>query len=361
MKKIKRAYKFRITPTQEQLAMLLQWVGNTRFVYNLLLRKNMDQYKEDGTFILAHQMTTSLPLLKEEYSFLKLSPSQSLQFVARCLDKALKDSFGKNKGFPRFKSKRKQRDSLTIFQAFSVEKQAIKVPKLGHISLKKHRAIYVSLIGVDMGIKTFVACSDGTIVANPRILTTYQEQLAFQQKLLSKKKIGSRNREKQKKKVRKIYNKITNTRKDFQHKVSHDMITKYDGVMLEDLHISGMIKNKKLAKHIADASWHEFVRMLEYKAQWQDKVYITIGRFEPTSKTCSACGWVDAELCLSDRIFECQICSLVLDRDLNAALNIRNKGLEKLPRDARDVKPVELVSLQTTKSVAGCESGIKEC
>jgi len=128
------------------------------------------------------------------------------------------------------------------------------------------------------------------------------------------------------------------------------MITKYDGVMLEDLHISGMIKNKKLAKHIADASWHEFVRMLEYKAQWQDKVYITIGRFEPTSKTCSACGWVDAELCLSDRIFECQICSLVLDRDLNAALNIRNKGLEKLPRDARDVKLVELVSLQTAKS-----------
>lgn len=355
---IQRGYKYRILPTKEQEESLLQCGGNTRFLWNYALKINQDYYKETGKFKFYHELAISLPKLKEEYPFLKESFSQSLQMVLRQFDRALKDSFKKEKGFPSFKKKMLLNDSFTCPQKWRLGKGFVFIPKIGEVKWVKHRAMkgkpksitisqdgnkwYCSVlceytvpdrakkcdgvVGCDVGLKEFATLSDGTVISNPKHIKKYEKKLAKEQRKLSKKQKGGKNRFKQRFKVRKIQNKIRATRKDFLHKTSNSIAKNYDGIIVEDLNVKGMMKNHHLAKSIGDVSWSEFNRQLEYKCCWNYKHYIKIGRFEPTSKTCSNCGCVQ-EMPLSKRVFNCPDCGISIDRDLNASINIRNIGL----------------------------------
>jgi putative transposase len=355
---ILRGYKYRILPTKKQEKLLLQCGGNNRFLWNYALKTNQDYYKETGKFKFYYELAASLPKLKEEYVFLKESFSQSLQMVLRQFDKALKDSFKKKKGFPAFKKKMLLNDSFTCPQKWRLGKIFVFIPKIGEVKWIKHRVMkgkpksitisqdgkkwycsvlceynildkekrYDNVVGCDVGLKEFVTLSDGIVVNNPKHTKKYENKHTKEQRKLSKKQKGSKNKFKQRLKVRKIYNKIRDSRKDFLHKISNSIAKNYDGICLEDLNIKGMMKNHCLAKSIGDVSWSEFNRQLEYKCKWNFKYYIKIGRFEPTSKTCSNCGNVQ-EMPLSKRVFNCPNCGISIDRDLNAAINIRNIGL----------------------------------
>lgn len=358
---IRRGYKYRILPTKEQEESLLQCGGNARFLWNYALKTNQDYYKETGKFKFYHELAVSLPKLKEEYTFLKESFSQSLQMVLRHFDKALKDSFKKEKGFPSFKKKMLLNDSFTCPQKWRLGRGFIFIPKIGEVNCIKHRAMkgkpksitisqdgdkwycsvlceYTapdkakecdSVVGCDVGLKEFATLSDGTIISNPKHTKKYENKLAKEQRKLSKKQKGSKNRFKQRLKVRKIQSKIRDTRNDFLHKTSNSIAKNYDGIVVEDLNIKGMMKNHCLAKSIGDVSWSKFNRQLEYKCKWNFKYYLKIGRFEPTSKTCSNCGCVQ-EMPLSKRVFDCPGCGISIDRDLNASINIRNIGINTL-------------------------------
>jgi len=355
---IQRGYKYRILPTKEQEKSLLQHGGNTRFLWNHVLKINQDYYKETGKFKFYHELAVSLPKLKEKYPFLKESFSQSLQMVLRQFDRALKDSFKKEKGFPSFKKKMLLNDSFTCPQKWRLGKGFVFVPKIGEVKWIKHRAMkgkpksitisqdgdkwycsvlceynvadegkaFVNIVGCDVGLKEFAVLSDETVISNPRHAKKYEKKLAKEQRRLSRKHRGSNNRFKQRLKVRKVQNKIRNTRRDFLHKTSNSIAKNYDGIVVEDLNIKGMMKNHCLAKSIGDVSWSEFNRQLEYKCRWNFKHYIKIGRFEPTSKVCSNCGCIQ-EMPLSKRVFDCPDCGLSFDRELNASKNIRNIGL----------------------------------
>ena len=176
-----------------------------------------------------------------------------------------------------------------------------------------------------MGLKDFVVTSDGDKIDNPKYLRKSEERLARRQKKLSKKKKGSNNRNKQRKKVAKLHEKIANQRKDFLHKVSHQIVHKNHGtICVEDLCVKGMVKNHKLAKSISDVGWGMFYSFLKYKSEWYGKNFLDIGRFEPSSKMCSICGNIKSDLKLSDREWTCKKCETEHDRDINASINIRN-------------------------------------
>jgi putative transposase len=318
--------------------------------------------------------------MKKEYEWLKQPIGQSLQQVARHFDRALKECFKNGKGFPKFKKKGKRRDSFTVPQKFRIEKNYVFIPKIGEVKWVKHRPIkgkskhititqdgnqwYCSVcvelkvkmptiipnlnnvVGIDVGLKTYATISDGTKIENQKTFVKYEKKLNRANRRLHKRKLGSKNREKQRIRVAKIHRKIRNVRQDFQHKTTADMITKYDGFVLEDLNIQGMAKNHHLAKAIGDAAWYEFKRQLQYKSNWSGKMFLQIDRFEPSSKTGSCCGWYNKDLTLDDREFVCQRCGSVLDRDLNAAINIRNIGLKTVPwgtrkQDGSSVKTAE--------------------
>ena len=369
---VQKGFRFKLSPTKEQKQKLLQHGGNSRFIWNLFLKTNIDYYKETGKFKFYHKLAIVIPKLKQEFPFLKESFSQSLQMVARQFDKALKDSFKKEKGFPSFKKKALLNDSFTCPQKWRLGKGFVFIPKIGKVKWTKHRQLqgkpksitisqngdrwYCSVlceyeikeqekktenvVGIDIGLKEFCTLSNGIVINNPKYLKKYEEMLIKEQKKLSKKQKGSKNRFKQRMKVRKIHTKIKNVRGDFLHKTTSNMIAKYDGIVLEDLNVKGMMKNHCLAKSIADVSWSEFKRQLKYKAMWNSKHFVLIGRFEPTSKTCSSCGYIQ-DMPLGRRQYNCPYCGMSLDRDLNASINICRLGQSR-------INACGVVSIETT-------------
>ena len=358
---IHKGFKFRLYPTPEQEALLSQQAGNTRFLWNKLLESNLKTYKDTQKFKFSYDMIMSIPKLKEEYDFLKLSFSQSLQQVGRQLDSALKDSFKNSKGFPQFK-KKGNRDSFTVPQKFHLNKKTVQLPKIGKVNWIKHRNwegtpkfLTVSrdgnqwfcsitcevnipdkqysdknLVGVDVGLKEFSVLSDNTTIKRERHLDKYKDKLIREQRWLSRKVKGSNNRKKQIQKVQVVHRKIRNTRNDFLHKTSSNMIAKYSGVVLEDLNIKGMMKNSKLARSISDVGWYEFSRMLEYKSLWNAKHFIKVNRWYASSKICNECGNKKVDLRLEDRTYVCESCGTIIDRDYNASKNILDEGLNML-------------------------------
>jgi putative transposase len=365
--KLNKSFKYRLYPTKNQQELLLQLGGNTRFLWNLFLQQNIDEYNKTEKFKFRFDLQASLPKLKEAYPFLKLSHSQSLQIVAKQFDMALRDLIKYKKGFPKFKKKNLLTDSFTSSQTWSLNKTNIRIPKIGYVKWKKHRNMqgkpknitisqdgekwYCSvlcesdikekelkndnIVGIDLGLKEFVTLSDETVIQNIKVTKKYENKLAREQRRLSRKKKGSNNRFKQRLKVRNVHEKIRNIRKDFLHKTTSHIIAKYDGVVLEDLNIKKMLKNKYLAKSISDVSWHEFKRQLEYKSLWNSKYCIIIDRFAPTSKTCSKCGNIQ-DMPLSKRTYNCSVCNLSMNRDLNAAINIHKLGINTLGQ--REIK-----------------------
>ena len=378
MKIIKKAYKFRIYPTLEQVIFFLKNFGCVRKVYNLMLddrKKSYEEYKSTG-------IKTEYPTpakYKEEYPYLKEVDSLALANAQLNLEKAFKN-FLKNKdfGFPKYKCKSNPVQSYTTNNqnTIYIKDSYIKLPKLKSlVKIKLHREIkgiiksvtisknsldhyFVSIlceeeieelpktnknIGIDLGIKEFATMSDCTKVENLKLSKEYEKKLKREQRKLSrrcklakdsdKKLSDSKNYQKQKKKVAKIHNKIRNKRKDFVNKLSTKIINNHDIICIEDLNIKGMLKNHKLAKSISDVSWSEFVRQLEYKANWYGRKIVKVPTFYPSSKTCSSCGNIKETLTLSERIYHCEYCGLEVDRDYNASINILRKGLEILKEE----------------------------
>jgi len=363
---IRKAFKFRLYPTEEQASALRQQGGNARFLYNLLLERHERMYEEDGRSWRRNEMITSLPKIKEEFPFLRESFSHSLQHVAIHLHNGYTNFFAKRAKKPTFKSKHRTNDSFTIPDKWRIDRRFVFLPKVGEVSWRQHRPIegtpkhltvtqdgdrwFCSVnceieiqdpavpdkpfVGIDLGLKSFAILSDGAVVENPKHLRKMEEKLRREQRRLSRKVRGSKNREKQKTKLQSVHRKVRDSRKDFLHKTSHWLVENYGGFAVESLNISGMLKNHHLARSISDAGWGEFGRQLTYKSLWNGNVLVEVGTFFPSSKTCSDCGAVNQELTLSDREWVCTECGVVHDRDLNASMNIEAEGLRLLGHKA---------------------------
>jgi putative transposase len=355
-----KAYKYKLTPNEDQIVLLNKHFGSIRFVYNYFLNERKKEYEENKNTLNYYDNARTLTEIKgkDEYSWLKEINSQSLQHSLKSLDGAYQNFFKYKKGFPRFKSK-KSKNSFSVPQSVKVDESFLFIPKFKNgIKFIKHREFngtiksctilktptneyFVSIlvetqhtpfektgehIGIDLGLKDLLITSEGKKYKNNRYTKKYAKKLKKHQKHLAKKQKNSKRYEKQRLKVAKLHKKITNSRVDNLHKISTDLIKKYDTIFLEDLNIKGMVKNHKLAKHISDASWGKFIEFLEYKALWNNKKIIRIDRFFPSSKTCNCCGYINQNLKLDIREWTCPSCNTVLDRDLNAAKNILKEG-----------------------------------
>ena len=362
MKVVNKTYKFRIYPNKEQEILLSKHFGCSRFVYNHFLNERKEQYQKDKKSDNYYVQAKYLTELKktEDYNWLKEVNSQTIQFALRNLDTAYINFFRGNAQFPNFKSK-KHKNTFTIPQFGRLDENRIIIPKfkvgikvkldnrnvngkIGKMNITKTPTgkYYVSIFteqtieqlpktnkqcGIDLGLKDFVITSDGIKYKNNRYTKKYSRELKKAQQHLSRKEKGSNGFEKQKLKVAKIHEKIASCRLDTLHKVSKGLVEDYDLITIEDLNVKGMIKNHKLSKHIADASWGNFVTLLQYKCDWYGKELVKIGRFYPSSKTCNCCGWINQELKLSDRKWTCK-CGETHDRDINASKNILKEGLK---------------------------------
>ena len=362
-----KAFKFRIYPNAEQEEIFAKHLGSCRFAYNWGLAKKIELYQKENKRISCFELINELTKLKreEQYSWLAEINSQSIQQSLRHLDNAFTKFFREKKGFPKF-HKKTGKQSFTIPQNVKIdfENNSIQLPKCKNVKTVLHRNFegkiktcvvsknpsgkyFISIlvendkitpelkpilestaVGIDLGIKDFAVLSNGEKIANPKHLKSKEKKLAKHQKRLSRKNKGSKNRLKQKLRVAKIHEQITNARNDFLHKTSKKIVDSFDTIITENLNVKGMVKNHNLAKAISDCSWGTFTSMLEYKCNWYGKNYVKIGRFEPSSRLC-LCGTINKDLKLSDREWTCQVCNSTHDRDILAAQNIKTFGLQK--------------------------------
>lgn len=354
---IRKAYKFRIYPNKTQQTALAIQFGHSRYVYNAMLAERMAVYRDRGETMNYVDTAKRVTILKqtEETEWLREADSQVLQQALRDLDRAYQNFFAKRAGFPRFKA-RHNKQSIRYPQRVKVELTAKRtyLPKVGWVKTVFHRSIEGTIknvtvsktksgryfasfqveveivppvyrgkqVGLDLGLSSFAALSDGRKVDNPRHLIKAQKKLRRLQKRLSRAQKGSVGREKTRFKVARQYERVANQRKDFQHKLSHALVQEHRLTAIEDLHIKGMVRNKRLAKHISDAGWGEFVRQLHYKGDWYGCDVLSVDRRYPSSKTCSTCGAVMEAMPLQIRKWQCPICHTHHDRDVNAAINI---------------------------------------
>ena len=367
-----KSYKYKIIPDEEQKVLLNKHFGSIRFIYNYFLNERKREYETNKQTINYYDNAKSLTELKkqEEYSWLNEINSQSLQASLKNLDDAYNGFFKKRTKFPKFKSKH-TKNSFKVPQAVKIENGKLRIRKFKDpIDIILHRTFsgtikqctisktptneyFVSIlvetehkklektgksIGIDLGLKDFVITSDGYKYKNNRYTKTYQTKLKKAQQNLSRKKKDSNKYKEQKLKVAKLHKKITNSRLDNLHKVSTELIKKYDTIILEDLNIKGMMQNHKLAKHISDVSWSKFITLLTYKAEWNDKQIVKIDRFFPSSKTCNCCGYINQNLKLDMREWTCPSCNTKLDRDLNASKNILKEGYKIISSGTDDYR-----------------------
>lgn len=368
----KKTYKFKLKLGVREKTLFPQFAGACRFIYNYGLAMIKEAQKNGLKLPSYVTIANTLPALKKEKIWLKAVHSQVLQQALKDLDNALQASFKRAKknqkmGFLTFK-KKGTRDSFRYPQGFSIENDKIYLPKIGYVRFIKSQDIEGTLkqvtvkkdvdgwfvciatqiisdgskatiteenaVGIDLGLLSYAQLSDGTVIDNPRFLRIDLEKLAEKQRCYARTKRGSNNRKKIAKSLGILHLAIANKRKDFLHKLSTNIVKKYDVISLEDLNIQGMIQNRHLAKSIADAGWSSFVNMLEYKCQWYGKHFVQIDRFYPSSKICSLCG-CKQEIALNQRTYSCEQCHIVLDRDLNASKNIKAAGMSVLTCGAK--------------------------
>ena len=364
-----KSYKFRLYPNKKQMMMFEKTFGCSRFIWNQMLADKIQHYKETG------QTLKNTPAqYKRDYPWLKEVDSLALCNVQLNLQKAYKSFFQSNFGFPKFKSKRHHQSYQTYNQkgTIAIENGKVKLPKIGWVKVKAHRKMtgliksatismtktgkyFISIlceteikpyhktnssIGIDLGLEHFAILSTGEKIENPRFLVRSSKKLAREQKILSrrvlvakqsgKKLSESMNYQKQRLKVAKLHEKISNQRRDFLHKLSINLIKNHDRICMEDLASKNLMRNHHLARAIGDASWSEFCRMLEYKADWYEKQVSKISRWFPSSQICSSCGFKSSKKALHIREWACEKCGAHHDRDLNASINILNEGLKIL-------------------------------
>lgn len=387
MNTIHKAYKFRLEPSEEQKVLLAKHFGCVRFVYNHFLSERKSQYDLNHKSDNYNQQAKKLTELKKdgEHYWLSEINSQTLQHALRHLETAYVNFFKKKAKFPNFKAK-KAKNSFHIPQFVELKDGKLYFPKFKDgIKVNLHREVlgkvrsatitltptgkyFVSIlteleyepivgtqkyVGIDLGLKDFVITSDGKRYKNNRYTKKYQKKLATAQKHLSRKVKGSCGYEKQRLKVAKIHEKIANCRKDNLHKVSIDLIRRYDLICVEDLNVKGMMKNHRLARHIQDASWGTFLNYLQYKADWNNKQIIRIDGFYPSSQTCSDCGYVNRQVKdLSVREWTCPNCGCKHDRDINAAINILKEGLRNISAGTADYTAGDDVRLPSGKQLS---------
>ncbi|MEZ2276497.1 MAG: IS200/IS605 family element RNA-guided endonuclease TnpB [Microcoleus sp.] len=368
-----QAYKYRIYPTSEQETLLAKSFGCARWFWNYALNLCQETYKNTGKGLSRGYIQGLLPALKKEYEWLKEPYSQCLQVVALNLSTAYKNFFDKRALLPKFKSKH-GRQSISYPQNVKFDGDKINLPKIGLVHCQRHRDFegdvktvtvsrnpdgkyFVSVlvddgkanpelmpvdkaIGIDVGLTHLAITSDGSKFDNPRFFIKHQRNLKRKQQKLSKKKKGSQNRKKARLAVAKVHSKIARCREDFLHKLSRKIVNENQVIAVENLNIKGMVKNHNLAKAISDVGWGMFCRMLKYKAESQGRQYIEIDRWFPSSKTCHVCLNRVDNLSLDVRVWTCKHCGTHHDRDVNAAINIRNEALR-------------IISLGTSESACG--------
>ena len=365
---VKRAYKTELDLNHEQLTACKQHAGAARWAYNWGLVRRQEIYKTTGKSVWAMELHRELNRLKKSelawmYEVSKCAPQEGLRnldsafrhFFRRCHLK--KEGQWKGKvGYPKLKSKKQGLGSFRLTGSIVIFPDAIQLPRLGCLRLKEHKYLptsgvtilsatvseeaehwYVSVqvaqerevpvntgpvVGVDLGLKALATLSDGTVIANPRHLKAKLKKLKRLHRRVSRRKKGGKNRRKAVQQLRKQYRKVRNQRQNTLHQVTTMLAKTKSVIVLENLNVAGMLKNHHLAQAIGDVGWYEFRRQLTYKAAWYGSRIALADRWEPSSWTCSGCGWYDAHLTLKDRTFHCQQCGLVLDRDLNAARNL---------------------------------------
>jgi putative transposase len=368
---VEMGYKFRIYPTLDQEEFFAKHFGCTRFLYNHFLNLRSKAWKERKESVSGFECKRMLPGLKKDLPWLKECNSQSLQQSVLELETAFQKFFDKRlpNGYPQFKKKH-HGQSFTVPQHFKTRISSrgnflLNIPKLkSDIKVQAHREIpgqinslvisktssgkyFVSFscqvdkkdllgagtqgqgeIGIDLGLKDTIVTSAGEKIHNPRHLEKSLKKLKRESKRLSHKKKGSNNRNKQRVKLARLHEKITNQRKDFLHKHSSRIVNENQVICLEDLCIKGMIRNKRLSRHIAGAGMSELTRQIQYKGRWRNRQVIQIGRFDPSSKMCSTpgCAYIKSDLNLSEREWICPECGTFHDRDINAAKNILKIG-----------------------------------
>lgn len=363
-----KAYKYRLHPNEKQRIFFAKSFGCTRYIYNWALNKRIEAYQTENKRISSIELCRMLTELKKEEGMEWLSEvsNECLQQSIRNLDSAFTRFFREKKGFPKFKSKHDNRQSYKAINSVHVDldNNRIKLPKIGWIKFGKNQRFegkvnsvvvsktptdkyyisvlvdngeelpakkpisYENAIGIDVGIKDFAVCSNGDVYENPKYLEKSTMLLKKLQKIFSKSKKGGNRRDKLRLRLARQYEKVTNQRNNYLHKVSTKIVRENQTIIIEDLNVKGMMQNHHLARSIGSVGWSTFFSMLEYKCEWYGKTLIRIGRFQSSSKMCG-CGYVNKGLKLSQRSWVCPKCGANNDRDLLAAQNIKRFGLQQ--------------------------------
>lgn len=361
-----RAYKTELDPNNKQRTLFTRYAGTARFVFNWALADRIERYKANLSTNKYEQKRRFNALKQERYPWIyDIAYTVSQQEFENC-DLAFANFFRRVKsgdgkvGFPKFKSRKRGINKFTLRGNITIEDVKAKLPRIGWIRLKEksylptenakilsaniseraghwfislqaevenHRKAMVlsnEILGVDLGIEKLATCSNGKVFDNPRSLSHFEKILAHKQRELCRRQKGSKNRDKTKRKISRLHYRISNIRRYALNEVSHYLtaIAKPKIIVLEDLNVKGMMRNRHLSKALSDVSFNELRRQLEYKSQWCGIKVIAADRFYPSSKTCSECGSVKPLLKLSERQFVCESCGVVMDRDFNAACNL---------------------------------------
>jgi putative transposase len=375
------AYKFAAYPTEEQRTLFAKTVGCVRFVYNHMLADKKSHYEATK-----ENINPTPAQYKKEFEFLKEVDSLALANSQMALNKAFLSFYKGNTKFPKYKAKHRGRRAYTtncVNKNIKLDGNYLTLPKMGAIRIKKHRTLrangklksvtfsqdsdgkyYVSIlyeykmrkraktinldkaVGLDMSMKELFVSSDGQIGNYPRYYRAMEEKLAREQRKLSKMVQGSNNYYRQKRKIGKLHAKIKHQRRDFLHQTSRTLVDNYDVICIEDLDMKAMAQALNFGKSVCDNGWGIFRSQLVYKLAAENKNLVIIDKWFPSSKTCIECGYVHHSLTLSDRIYICPVCGNIIDRDYQAANNIKNEGFRILLEALlKDLEPQELAGI----------------
>ena len=381
---INRAHKIRLEPNNKQITFFKKSCGCARFVYNWALTEWQDWYKQ-GRNPSAYELMRYFNSIKStKFSWIKEAIAHSVRYSIFNLETAFKRFFNKQSKYPQFHKKGKRESFYIPGQSIKVSGNKVYLPKIGWIKMSEHLRFkgkinnvvvseqaglwfaafnveievfttdenQVGTVGIDLGIENMATLSDGAVYENPRIAKHFEQKLRTLNKSLSRKELGSKNWQKAKRKLQRLHYRVGNIRRDYIHKFTSEVSRKYAVVCLEDLNVSGMVKNHRLAKALQDVSFFEIRRQFQYKA---NEVRL-VNRFAPSSKSCSSCGHIQ-DMPLSNRVYSCDICGLEINRDYNAALNILWWGTPSKPVDmgalAQEALEKSRVLCETTVSEAG--------